>query len=63
MLHILTPTRVTNVLQGSAVKAELTAEGMVIFNDDATVTTADIMVNGGTSIIHIIDAVLMLPMK
>lgn len=49
--------------QGSTVKAETTAGGMVMFNGVATVTTADIMVNDGMSIIHIIDTVLLPPMK
>lgn len=47
-------------LLGPTVKAEATG-GVVMFNDVATVTTANILVNCGTTVIHIIDTVLKPP--
>eukprot|EP00955_Chlamydomonas_euryale_P087520 364300-Chlamydomonas_euryale.AAC.2 len=54
-----TPTDVPTLL-GPTVSA-VSTDGMVMFNDMATVIAADVMVNGGTSIVHVIDAVLLPP--
>eukprot|EP00955_Chlamydomonas_euryale_P087524 364300-Chlamydomonas_euryale.AAC.6 len=68
--HVLTsvipaadvPTSPVNVstLLGPTVSA-VSTDGVVMFNDMATVVTANIMVNGGMSIIHEIDSVLLPP--